>query len=47
MAGVIDHLAEQMETLQQMFAQSDTSRTIVDEKLGTLVDAVHDMTRQM
>jgi hypothetical protein len=47
MAGVIDHLAEQMETLQQMFTQSDISRTMVDEKLGTLVDAIHDMTRQM
>lgn len=47
MAGVIDHLAEQMETLQQMFTQSDISRTVVDEKLGMLVEAIHGMTRQM
>ncbi len=47
MAGVIDHLAEQMDALQQMFVQSDISRTVVDEKLGTLADAITGMTRQM
>ncbi|WP_415921534.1 biopolymer transporter ExbB [Tateyamaria sp. SN6-1] len=47
MAGVIDHLAEQMESLQTMFTQSDVSRSIVDEKLGTLADAIDRMTRQM
>lgn len=47
MGGVIDHLAEQMEALQQMFTQSDVSRSILDEKLGKLADAVDGMTRQM
>ncbi|WP_299281024.1 biopolymer transporter ExbB [uncultured Tateyamaria sp.] len=47
MAGVIDHLAEQMESLQTMFTQSDISRSMVDEKLGKLADAVSAMTAQM
>lgn len=47
MAGVIDHLAEQMESLQTMFTQSDISRSMVDEKLGKLADAVEKMTAQM
>ena len=47
MAGVIDHLAEQMESLQTMFTQSDVSRSMVDEKLGKLADAVDRMTREM
>ncbi|MEL6452191.1 MAG: biopolymer transporter ExbB [Pseudomonadota bacterium] len=47
MAGVIDHLAEQMESLQTMFTQSDISRSMVDEKLGKLADAVDRMTTQM
>ncbi len=47
MAGVIDHLAEQMESLQTMFTQSDISRSMVDEKLGKLADAVERMTDQM
>ena len=47
MAGVIDHLAEQMESLQTMFTQSDISRSMVDEKLGKLADAVDRMTQEM
>ncbi|MEL6618537.1 MAG: biopolymer transporter ExbB [Pseudomonadota bacterium] len=47
MAGVIDHLAEQMESLQTMFTQSDISRAMVDEKLGKLADAVDRMTQEM
>ncbi|MEM6304322.1 MAG: biopolymer transporter ExbB [Pseudomonadota bacterium] len=46
-AGVIDHMAEQMESLQQLLAQSDTSRAVVDEKLGKLADAVDRMTTRM
>ncbi len=45
--GVIDHMAEQMESLQQMFTQSDISRSMVDEKLGKLADAVDRMTTRM
>jgi hypothetical protein len=47
MAGVIDHLAEQMESLQTMFTQSDISRSMVDEKLGKLADSVERLTAEM
>lgn len=47
MASVLDHMAEQMESLQQMFTQSDISRSMVDEKLGALVDSVNGMTQKM
>ena len=47
MGGVVDHMAEQMESLQQMFTQSDISRSMVDEKLGKLADAVDRMTTRM
>lgn len=47
LAGVIDHLAEQMESLQTMFTQSDISRSMVDEKLGKLADSVDRMTTRM
>ena len=47
MAGVVDHMAEQMETLQQLFRQSDTNRAVVDEKLGTLADAIDRLATRM
>ena len=47
MAGVIDHLAEQMESLQTMFIQTDISRSMVDEKLGKLADSIDRMTTHM
>jgi len=47
MAGVVDHMAEQMEQLQQLFARSDASRAGVDEKMGKLADAVDRMTTRM
>jgi hypothetical protein len=43
MAGVLDHMAEQMESLQQMFTQSDVSRSMLEEKLGRLADAVSEL----
>ena len=46
-AGVIDHLEDQMESLQAILTKSDVSRSIVDEKLGKLVDAVELMTTQL
>jgi hypothetical protein len=46
-AGVIDHLEDQMESLQAILTKSDVSRSIVDEKLGRLVDAVERMTTQL
>jgi len=47
MAGVVDHMSEQMESLQQMFVQSDQSRAGVDAKLGKLADAMERLTYQM
>ena len=47
MTGVLDHMAEQMEALQQMFVQSDVSRSMVDERLGQLAESVDRMTHQM
>lgn len=46
-AGVVDHMARQMEDLQQMFTQSDVSRALVDEKLGNLADSIERMTYRM
>ncbi|WP_137699590.1 biopolymer transporter ExbB [Marimonas lutisalis] len=46
-AGLVDHMAEQMESLQQTFTQSDVSRAMVDEKLGHLADAIERMTYRM
>ncbi|OWU84156.1 biopolymer transporter ExbB [Oceanicola sp. 22II-s10i] len=40
LAGVMDHMAEQMESLQTMFTQSDINRSMLDERIGHLTDAV-------
>lgn len=45
--GVLDHMAEQMESLQMMLTQSDVSRAMVDEKLGVLADSVERLTHRM
>jgi hypothetical protein len=47
MAGVIDHLAEQMEALQMMFTQSDISRSHVDERLGNVAQAIGELAARM
>ncbi|AKO95598.1 hypothetical protein MAA5396_02849 [Marinovum algicola] len=47
LVAVVDHMSEQMEHLQQMFAQSDESRAVVDDKLSTLADSVERMTEQL
>ncbi len=51
MAGVLDHMSEQMieqmDGLRRLFAKSETGRTMVDEKLGKLADAVDRMTERM
>jgi len=47
MVAVVDHLAEQMEGMQQMFTASDASRAVVDEKIGALTDAVQRMTDRL
>ncbi len=40
MAQVVDHLGEQMESLQMMFTQSDIARSQVDAKLDRLTEAI-------
>ncbi len=45
--GVLDHMARQMEDMQMMFTQSDVSRALVDEKLGTLADSMERLTFRM
>ncbi|MGD9864734.1 MAG: biopolymer transporter ExbB, partial [Pseudodonghicola sp.] len=47
MEGVLDHMSEQMEALQQMFSQSDESRAAVDRKLGELADSLSQMTERL
>lgn len=46
-AGVMDHMSQQMEALQAMFAQNADSRAVVDDKLGRLADALETMTDRM
>ncbi len=46
-AGVLDHMSEQMEAMRTMFTQSDVSRAMVDEKLGLLATSVERLTDQM
>ena len=47
MAGVIDHMGEQMESLQLMLTQSDVSRAMVDEKIGVLADTMERLTERL
>jgi len=46
-AGVLDHMNEQMEALQLMLTQSDVSRAMVDEKLGVVADSIERLTHRM
>ncbi|MEI4196293.1 biopolymer transporter ExbB [Roseovarius sp. E0-M6] len=47
LGGMADIMTEQMESLGQMLTQSDVSRAMVDEKLGTLADAVERLTDRL
>lgn len=47
LAQVVDHMAEQMESLAQMFTQSDISRAAVDDKLGELAGAMTTLSRKL
>jgi len=44
---VLEHMAEQMDSLQTLITQSDVSRAMVDEKLGVLADSVERLTHRM
>ncbi|KIN73728.1 biopolymer transporter ExbB [Sulfitobacter guttiformis] len=47
MAGMVDHMAEQMESMQEMFARSEAGRAEVEQKLGKLALAIERMAVQM
>ena len=47
MVAVLDHMAEQMESLQTIFTQSDVSRSMLDERLGNLTGSIEKMTERM
>ncbi|MEL6689692.1 MAG: biopolymer transporter ExbB [Pseudomonadota bacterium] len=40
MAQILDHMAEQMESMQLMFTQSDISRSMTDEKISQLTTSM-------
>lgn len=46
-AGVLDHMAEQVETLQAILERTDVGRQAVNERLETLAAAVEGMTRNL
>jgi hypothetical protein len=47
MAGVVDHMSEQMDELQQLFMQSDQSRSEVTDTLNTLAASIERMAQRM
>mgnify|MGYP000126720487 CR=1 FL=1 len=46
-AALLEHFAEQMEAMQSLFAQSDVSRSLVDERLGELGNSIDRMVQKM
>lgn len=47
LVAVIDHMSEQMDTLQGMLAQSEESRGAVNDRLAGLAEAIDRMVRHM
>ncbi|MCF6432263.1 biopolymer transporter ExbB [Leisingera sp. MMG026] len=43
---VLDNMAEQMDALQAMFAETSEGRAAVDQKLGDLVETIQEMNRR-
>lgn len=46
-AGVLDHMAEQMDQLRVMFAEAEEGRSVVDGKLGKLADGIERLAERM
>jgi hypothetical protein len=46
-AAALNHMSLQMETLQEVFTASDVSRSIVDQRLGELVDVIGRMNTRL
>ncbi len=47
MAGMVDHMAEQMEAMQEMFSRSEAGRAEVEQSLGRLSVAIERMAVQL
>ncbi|MEH6644590.1 biopolymer transporter ExbB [Sulfitobacter sp.] len=47
MAGMVDHMAEQMEGMQDMFSRSEAGRAEVEQQLGSLATAIERMAVQL
>lgn len=47
MAGMVDHMAEQMENMQDMFSRSEAGRAEVEQRLGALASAIERMAVQL
>ncbi len=45
--AMAEQMAEQMDTLQGLFAQSEMARAVTDEKLGVLADSIERLTHRM
>jgi hypothetical protein len=45
MAGVVDHMVEQMEKMQAMFATAEASRTEANDRIGALAGAVEQLAK--
>ena len=46
-AAVLDHMSQQMEALQSLFTQSDISRSMLDERLGSVAKSMEKMVHRM
>jgi hypothetical protein len=45
MAGVVDHMAEQMDRLQEMFINAEAGRSEANERMASLTTAIERMAR--
>jgi len=46
MAGVVDHMAEQMDRLQEMFINAEAGRSEANERIASLTTSIENMARQ-
>lgn len=47
LGGVLDQVARQMDSLQTLFVQAEASRGLADERLGSLAEAVKDLSAKV
>lgn len=47
LSGIVDTMGDQIETLQGIFAQSDLSRAMMDEKLSNVLDTMERLAHRM